>query len=881
MSNPISSPTSRGGQRLFRAAKFAASALLVAASWTSPAPTARGADGVRIGADKVLVDLRDAPWEYLAKEPRWTTKVGFGRGEADMKGDAERAKTEHEAIGKAERWKPIRVGRRWESMGHAELNDRVTWLRLRFHVPAEWKGQRLGFFCTAVDDVADFYLNGAHLGRRTYHWGARVPGPVDVELTPQTRFGGDNVLLVRVNDTAQARGGGVLGHVLLYRSLPFCRTARGGIELSREEAGPLGVVLHLGDALLARGGQTAFAPAELRALEIPPYVLRDDELVLVLAAETASKAAGPHRVELDSVCPTRDDRALAVRCEGLPARAERFERLTIPLELAARYENAFDPRQINVQALVETPSGRTEKVPAFFWQDFASVAVAGAEEILLPKRCSPWRLYYRPREVGVHKLHVLAQDKTGVRRTPDHKLEVVDSKRKGFLRVSKRDPRFFEFDNGESYFGIGPSGWFRDENYIFGGNPRHVSTRRLDEYYRRKAAAGSNYDYCLAEFFGRLYTRGGYLDQHVAWKCEHRLRTLEEVGIYWVTCYDDLCRSVIYGLDTLPYATAQGGPCASVEELYVNQRAIEMQRDHLRYFVARMSDSPALLLWAIGDEGQAGSRFSPSMVRSWIKDLQNYVRSIDVYEHPHVMCEGPRSVAEGGDAIIIPDWYFKREVDAVTLSLEINEKYEKYRCPLVNPEGGMVEWTKPADQYGPKRALYYLSGERWKFPEAISFHNHLWISLFLKHAVGGTEWLGAFIDGKNELYHAAAMRNYLQGESLTGPHWEMAAPAVSDDGLRGFCLQTDGKSLAWVHNRRYTWYEAGHQGKKPPTIAGAEITIPVCAEGSYRVEIWDTRSGSVVSESSVRSSGGRVKVPLPPIEKDVALKAILATPAAK
>ena len=223
----------------------------------------------------------------------------------------------------------------------------------------------------------------------------------------------------------------------------------------------------------------------------------------------------------------------------------------------------------------------------------------------------------------------------------------------------------------------------------------------------------------------------------------------------------------------------------------------------------------------------------------------------------------------------------KREVDAVTLSLEINEKYEKYRCPLVNPEGGMVEWTKPADQYGPKRALYYLSGERWKFPEAISFHNHLWISLFLKHAVGGTEWLGAFIDRKNELYHATAMRNYLQGESLTGPHWEMAAPAVSDDGLRGFCLQTDGKSLAWVHNRRYTWYEAGHQGKKPPTIAGAEITIPVCAEGSYRVEVWDTRSGSVVSESSVRSSGGRVKVPLPPIEKDVALKAILATPAAK
>ena len=843
-------------------------------------PAAFGSEsGVVFSADKLLVDLRQGDWECLARDAQWTTKVGFGRSTADMARDAERAKTECEAVSKAEGWKPIRVGRRWEPLGHPELNDKVTWLRLRFRVPAKLKGYRLGFFCTAVDDAADFYLNGTHLARHMYHWGARVPEPVNVDLTPQVRFGDENLLMVRVNDSAQARGGGVLGHVLLYRTLPFERTACGGIALAGDAAGPFAVALHLGDALLARGQQTAFAPGELRALEVPPYILRDDELVLVFPAEVAAKAAGPHRVQLDEVCPTRDERPLAVRCDKLPVRAERFELLTIPVEVAASYDNAFDPRQINVQVVVETPSGKTEKVPAFFWQDFTSVAIGETEEILLPKRCSPWRLYYRPREVGLHKLHVLAQDKTGVRRTPDHKLEVTDSTRKGFLRVSKSDPRFFEFDNGESYFGIGPSGWFRDQNYIFGGNPRHVSTRRLDDYYRRKAEGGSNYDYCLAEFFGRLYTRGGYIDQHVAWKCEHRLRTLESLGIYWVTCYDDLCRSTIYGLDTLPYSKAQGGPCGSIEELYVNERALEMQRDHLRYFVARMSDSPALLVWAIGDEGQAGSRFSSLMVRSWIKELQHYVRTIDVYQHPHIMCEGPRSIAEGGDAIIIPDWYFKREVDAVTLSLELMQKYGQFNCPLINPEGGMVEWTKPEDAYGPKRALYYLTGERWKFPEAISFHNHLWISLFLKNAVGGTEWLGAFIVQRNQLCHATAMRNYLAGESLTKPRWEVATPVVSHADLRGFCLQSDGKTLAWVQNRFYSWYEAGHQGKAPPTISGAEITVPVRKDGVYRVELWDTRQGTVQSQTTVQAAAKSVKCKLPPVEKDVALKIIHVGPA--
>ena len=893
-------------------------ALLVAgAAWAE-----RGA----FGEDRLLVDLRAVDWEYVVPQPVAVSAVGFSRSEQWLKLDSERAPSDYAAAMETQGWKTIRVGRRWENLGHAELNDQVTWLRLRFQVPASMRGYRLGFFCTAVDDAADFFLNGTYLGRKSYKWGARVHEPVDVDLTRQIRFGQENLLVVRVNDYAQARGGGVLGHVFLYRTLPYERTEKNGIVVDREKSGRntvsplpfdgrgaggegasrqtpptvsssvsrppypaslpkgegdlsrnLSVVLHLGDALLARGSATVFTPAELRDLDLPPYILRGDELVLVAPADLAAKTAGPHRVQLDEIVPTHDQRPLAVKCDPLPAKVEQFERLTIPIHLAATYQNAFDPRQINVQAEVETPSGRTELVPAFFFQDFVSVGLTEDQEILLPKRCDPWRLYYRPQQLGPHKLHVIVGDRNGMSRTPDQKFEVVTSQRKGFLRVSKVDPRFFEFDNGESYFGIGPSGWLRESNYIFGGNPRWVSTRRLDDYYRRKAQAGCNFDYCLAEFFGRLYTRGGYIDQHVAWKCEHRVRTMEELGIYWVTCYDDLCRSICYGLDTLPYSEAQGGPCRSIEELYFNPRAIQMQRDHLRYFVGRIADSPALMVWAIGDEGQAGARFSSLMTRSWIKGLQSYVREIDVYQHPHIMCEGPRSLAEGGDAIIIPDWYFKREVDAVTLTLELMQKYGQFNCPLINPEGGMVEWTKPEDSLGPKRALYYLTGERWKFPEAISFHNHLWISLFHKNAVGGTEWMGAFIDHKNELYHATAMRNYLAGESLTRPHWEIASPAVSHEDLRGFCLESEGKTLAWVQNRFYTWYEAGHQGKTPPTIAGAEVSIPVKKDGTYRVELWDTRTGKVVSSRDMTAHSQTVRYALPPIAKDVALKAILTS----
>ncbi|MCE5347369.1 MAG: DUF5060 domain-containing protein [Bacteroidales bacterium] len=846
---------------------------IIAVEGNPPKEVIRNKEIIQFDNNQLLIDIRQANWEccVLKNEDKSGPNNMYSSGK---KVDLDIVKAEYENTVKVKKWKPVHVGRRWETMGYPDLNNKEVWLHLKFYVSSEMKGYKFGFFCTAVDDAAHFFLNGTFLDKKAYVWGARIPEPVNIDLTSQIQFGKENLLAIRLSDYTPARGGGILGNVLLYRTLPYVRTPMGGVVLTDKVSDKYSVVLNIGDALLSRDQKTAFTSEELSTMEIPPYILRDEELVLVIPSEAIKQRVPQYKVDLNFVCQTYDKRLLAIQCGELPTRVELFDLMTIPLNLSATYNNPFDPRQINVQAVVETPSGKTEKVAAFFYQDFTPIPIRYEEEILLPKAGNPWRLYYRPREKGTYTFHLIAQDRTGMKRTPDQKFDVTASDKKGFLRVSKDDPRFFEFDNGESYFGIGPSGWCRDTNYIFGGNTRWISTRLLDEYYKRKADAGSNYDYCLAEFFGRLYTQGGFIDQHVAWKCEHRIRTLEKLGIYWVTCYDDLCRSTVYGLNTLPYSEFQGGPCNRIEELYFKERSLEMQRDHLRYFVSRMSDSPALMVWAIGDEGQDGNSFSRLMVRSWIKELQNYVHTIDVYQHPHVIGEGPLSITHGGEAIIIPDWYFNPGLtaDGVKLVQEIMKKYNRFNCPLINPEGGMVQWTKPDDSYGPKSPGYYLSGERWKFPEAISFHNNLWISLFMKNAVGGTEWLGHFIVQKNQLFHATAMRNFLEGESLTKPHWEIVTPVVSHPDLRGFCLQSEGNSWVWIQNKFYTWLEAGHYGKTPPVISDSKIDIPVKKNGNYNVELWDTRSGKVISTTTVLSKEGKIFYLLPPIEKDVALK---------
>lgn len=819
---------------------------------------------VTLDKDSFVVDLTRSEWSAHAAEPE--------------------QKSTYESVMRAAgaSWESIGVGQRWEFLGHRDWGAKTVWLKLDFQVAAELKANKIGFFASMIDDEYTVYLNGARVGGGRYLTGGKVPHPVDVDLTSHVRFGADNTFVVEVRDAVTQRMGGLLGNVCLYQTLPYERTATNGIRLRVGGAEKFSVLLHVGDALLARDGRTAFSVDELANVQAPPSILRDDELILVAPVALVPKKKRL-QVELAHVSPTTSGETLKISCGELPARVGRYELLRVPVEVSGTYTNPFDPRQISVQALVETPSGRIEKVPAFFGQDFTPVELNDEEEVLLPVKGNPWKLYYRPRELGVHKVEVLAQDRSGVSRIEAGSFQATESNARGYLRLSRDDPRFFEFDNGESFFGTGPSGWFRGSRFLFGGNTRWVPVKMLDEYYARKGANASTFEYLATFHFGTLYIKDGFIDQHVAWKMEHALRTMERHGIYWIVFHDDVLRSYQNGFDTLPYSVAQGGPARDINEVYTNPRSLEMQKDSLRYMVARLSDSPSLWIWNCGDESQPGTKFSPAMVRSWLTELHNYVREIDVYQHAHSIGEDQYSILNGGDMALLPDWYYhdhnrgdendqkcngEPSQDPVAYNLCLQEKFRASRHPIINIEGGICQWNNFA----------YLSGEKYMdWPEAIDFHQHLWISLFTKAAAGGTEWLCNMVDKKGELYHAKAINAYLKGESLTKPRWETVTPQTSDPGLRAFQLQSDGKSLIWVHNNFYTWFNIGVQKKKPQSVAGARLEIPVRRDGTYQVELWDTRRGQIVGRQTIESRAARVVYQLPAIDKDIALKASLVS----
>ena len=106
-----------------------------------------------------------------------------------------------------ETWRPIRIGRAWESQGWPQL-DGWAWYRLRIRIPARWKGRKVWLGFEGVDDMYELYVNGRLAGRRGDRereidtFSERYSHDITRFVTP----GQEAVLAVRVCDWRGAGG---------------------------------------------------------------------------------------------------------------------------------------------------------------------------------------------------------------------------------------------------------------------------------------------------------------------------------------------------------------------------------------------------------------------------------------------------------------------------------------------------------------------------------------------------------------------------------------------------------------------------------------------------------------------------------------------------
>jgi hypothetical protein len=92
--------------------------------------------------------------------------------------------------------------------------------------------------------------------------------------------------------------------------------------------------------------------------------------------------------------------------------------------------------------------------PAFYYQEFED-QVKSEREWFYPTGGYAWKVRFSTDRSGTWEYKIRARDASGMRESETRSFTVVVSDEKGFVRVSERDPRYFELQDGTYFPGLG------------------------------------------------------------------------------------------------------------------------------------------------------------------------------------------------------------------------------------------------------------------------------------------------------------------------------------------------------------------------------------------------------------------------------------------
>ncbi len=569
-------------------------------------------------------------------------------------------------------------------------------------------------------------------------------------------------------------------------------------------------------------------------------------------------------------------------------------------DLPDRYTNPFDPAEIDAGAYVATPDGTTNTIHAFYYQPHYRLEDEVGKPVE-PAGRPEWRLRYCPRTEGNYTISLYAKDKFGsVVLTNALKFTAVpaaeDAQR--FIRVSKIDPRFFEFDDGALYYPVGH-------------NVRSASDARMDDkfpwifrhdegtttyrsYFSKMQQAGENWAevWMSAWSLGLEWTEGisryhGAGDYHMghAWELDHVMDLARKHRIYvnLVLNYHGRISSWCDPEWHLhPYNKATpGGWLTMPLEFFSDPRAIEMQKRFCRYTQARWGWSPNIFGYELcseinltGHETHHRTHFDPSVV-TWCRVLGEYFREIDPYRHlvsSHIsndyrLLNPEICKLEVMDFIPLDAYHHTQPERIIRLTAETADISAQYNKPMLITEFGGSPMAA---------GLEHLK---------IELHSALWAGACAPLSGTPMLWWWQVID-ENNLYHEfTSFRHFIEDVDPRNPQARTTpvalsgsekAPAPVVKSMDAFSIVAPESARAYIFTRRFP------RGDEPAReIEGLTATLSGLTPGIFRVQIYDTSNGKVVRKFDLRTTEANLAVPLPRFKNDCAVKATLLTPLAK
>lgn len=568
----------------------------------------------------------------------------------------------------------------------------------------------------------------------------------------------------------------------------------------------------------------------------------------------------------------------------------RFEKFEIAFALSREYENPFDPNQINVTGQFIAPNGEVTSVPGFYYQEYKR-RLEDNREALIPLGGPEWKIRFAPTQPGNYSYTIKVDDgerpptasaaaQTDKLVTAPRQFACIASKNHGFIRVSVKDPHYFEFDDGEFFYPIGhniPATYNVKAHEMLGLTPlQFEGTFAYDRFLKGMGDNEENFAriWLAAWSFGLewsprydIHYKGlGRYNLENAWRFDYVLDQARRKGIYLqlaLTTFGHYRSEEFEGdWPFSPYNARNGGFLQNPWEFWSNAKAWDAYKQMLRYIAARWGYSTAIASWEVCNEINLVTNFTQfhqDIVR-WHERCGEWMRQLD---------QGRHMITTN-----FSDW----TIDPEILSLPVISYSSTNRYDL-NAVSALTEVRSMKAQLG-KPVLMVECGADFQGSTPATTQRYipiyLWSAYMMPFAGAGMQWWWDFIEDQNLYYYFKALAEYARGEDRRGQDLKNAPAALRKtgsnepvEGLASLCLKNDHTAYLWIYDKALF---ANELKRELPERDGVDVVVSELAAGLYRAESWDTTKGVIISTQEVETKDGTVCFTLPGFRGNIAAK---------
>jgi hypothetical protein len=506
-----------------------------------------------------------------------------------------------------------------------------------------------------------------------------------------------------------------------------------------------------------------------------------------------------------------------------------YDKFEARLLVNAKYENPFDPEDIDVMATFISPSGKTWRIPGFYQ---SSLGIS-------------WNVRFAADEAGTWKYTVHVKERRGEITSPEKTFKVYKSKYAGPIYIAD-NKRYLQHKNGSPFFGVGL--WYNGR----------VTKENLDELKSK----GVNFISNFITPIETLATGVGRYDQEVCARIDEMFELCEEreMVISLNLWFHSFLSETVWGGGNIRWFTNPYQHITAAKDFYRSDEAWKYQEKLYRYFIARWGYSRSLAIWFIVDEinGTDGWVSGDSvMAGQWTKKVHDYLKANDPYNHPTT---GTRS---GGLKEFFHDGYKVTDIAG-------REIYEAQGFPItktatldsadVHPlkhsytnYAGQI--TRIWDDYGKPVIIGETGWDHTYFEPGMPgflamHHNILWVSLATGSCMTPFWW--AFSPRMNDVAVSNQLLNVRRftGNIAFSRLTNLKRVEVKIPDGDGFAMQSDQLTYGWVVN--------------PKTdVAGDPVTVSSMPDGKYKLKLFHTWRGAFLDEKEVSTANGLIEFIVP------------------